>query len=110
MAAEEGSGGGGGGRDMKSSPAPTKSGGGGAANFLAGMPSRGNFSSGSVSSSLVRTLPLKIPKRFYLRAFSGVSIRTARSILKLLFWLSSAQGGFRVYVCEHSTDPPGVLE
>ncbi|OEL19152.1 hypothetical protein BAE44_0019829 [Dichanthelium oligosanthes] len=72
MAAEEGSvsGGGGGwsGGDRKSSPAPAKPGGGGAAKFLAGMPSRGNFSSGSVSSSL---------------------------------------GGFRVYVCEHSTDPPG---
>nr|XP_034570160.1 uncharacterized protein LOC117834742 [Setaria viridis]TKW00676.1 hypothetical protein SEVIR_8G127400v2 [Setaria viridis] len=68
-AEEEGSGGGGGcsGGDRKGSPAPTKSAGGGAAKFLAGMPSRGNFSSGSVSSSL---------------------------------------GGFRVYVCEHSTDPP----
>ncbi|KAG2557574.1 hypothetical protein PVAP13_8NG239505 [Panicum virgatum] len=70
MAAEEGSGGGGGGcsgGDRKSSPAPTKPGGGGAATFLSGMPSRGNFSSASVSSSL---------------------------------------GGFRVYVCEHSTEPP----
>ncbi|TVU03808.1 hypothetical protein EJB05_50656, partial [Eragrostis curvula] len=67
MAAEEGSSGGGGGGDMKGSPAPTKAAGSGAAKFLSGMPSRGNFSSGSVSSSL---------------------------------------GGFRVYVCEHSTDPP----
>uniref|UniRef100_A0A0A9FUT3 SAP domain-containing protein n=1 Tax=Arundo donax TaxID=35708 RepID=A0A0A9FUT3_ARUDO len=68
MAAEEGSsgGGGGGGEDRNISPAPTKSGGSGAAKFLAGMPSRCNFS-GSVSSSL---------------------------------------GGLRVYVCEHSTDPP----
>ncbi|CAO2141660.1 unnamed protein product [Urochloa humidicola] len=72
MAAEEGSGGGGSGGgcsggDRRSSPALAKAEGGGAAKFLAGMPSRGNFSSGSVSSSL---------------------------------------GGFRVYVCEHSTDPP----
>ncbi|XP_062183238.1 uncharacterized protein LOC133887323 isoform X2 [Phragmites australis] len=69
MAAEEGSSGGCGGGvgHRKSSPAQTKSGGTGAAKFLTGMPSRGNFSSGSVSSSL---------------------------------------GGFRVYVCEHSTDPP----
>lgn len=64
MAAEEGSGGGG---EKKSSSALTKSGEGGAAKFLAGMPSRGNFSSSSVSSNL---------------------------------------GGFRVYVCEHSTEPP----
>ncbi|CAL4988235.1 unnamed protein product [Urochloa decumbens] len=72
MAAEEGSGGSGGcsGGDWKNSPAPAKAEGGGAAKFLAGMPSRGNFSSGSVSSSL---------------------------------------GGFRVYVCEHSTDPPGQV-
>jgi hypothetical protein len=71
MAAEEGSGGGGGcsGGDRKSSPAPTKPGGGGAAKFLAGMPSRGNFSSGSVSSSLVRILALK-PQDGFL--YSGV--------------------------------------
>ncbi|CAL4993383.1 unnamed protein product [Urochloa decumbens] len=73
MAAEEGSSGGGGcsGGDRKSSPAPAKAEGGGAAKFLAGMPSRGNFSSGSGSGSV-----------------------------------SSSLGGFRVYVCEHSTDPP----
>ncbi|XP_062198043.1 uncharacterized protein LOC133900808 [Phragmites australis] len=63
MAAE---GSGGGGSDRKSSPVPTKSGGTGAAKFLAGLPSRGNFASSSVSSL----------------------------------------GGLRVYVCEHSTNPP----
>lgn len=65
-AEEEGSGGGGGcsGGDRKGSPAPTKSGGGGAAKFLAGMPSRGNFSSGSVSSSLVRNPHAEITKLF----------------------------------------------
>ncbi|XP_066335276.1 protein LOWER TEMPERATURE 1-like [Miscanthus floridulus] len=72
MATEEGSGGGGGGAgagEKKSSQAPAKPGAGGAGKFLAGLPSRGNFSSGSGS-------------------------------------VSSNLGGFRVYVCEHSTDPP----
>jgi hypothetical protein len=54
MAAAEGSCGGGG---MKSSPAPTKAAGSGAAKFLSGMPSRGNFSFDSISSSLVWILP-----------------------------------------------------
>jgi hypothetical protein len=77
MTAEEDSGGDGGctAGEGKGSPAPTKSGGGGAAKFLAGMPSRGNFSSGSVSSSLVRTPPhlhAEIPELFhcfFLRTF-----------------------------------------
>jgi len=79
MAAEEGSGGGGGGcsgGDRKSSPAPTKPGGGGAATFLAGMPSRGNFSSASVSSSLVWILTLKPQDGFF---YSGA--------LRRLDWL-----------------------
>ena len=69
MATEEGSGGGGGGGggagagEKKSSQAPAKPGAGGAGKFLAGLPSRGNFSSGSgsVSSNLVQTLTLKTP-------------------------------------------------
>ncbi|XP_066339948.1 protein LOWER TEMPERATURE 1-like isoform X2 [Miscanthus floridulus] len=70
MATEEGSGGGGAGAgEKKSSQAPAKPGAGGAGKFLAGLPWRGNFSSGSGSGS-------------------------------------SNLGGFRVYVCEHSTDPP----
>ncbi|XP_008677232.1 uncharacterized isoform X1 [Zea mays] len=71
MPTEEGSDGGGGAGagagEKKSSQAPAKPGACGAAKFLAGLPSRGNFSSGSAPSNL---------------------------------------GGFRVYVCEHSTDPP----
>ena len=73
MAAGEGSGVGG---DRKSSPAPTKPGGGGAATFLAGMPSRGNLSSASVSSSLVRILTLKPQDGFF---YSGA--------LRRLDWL-----------------------
>lgn len=62
-----GAGAGAGAGEKKSSQAPAKPGACGAAKFLAGLPSRGNFSSGSAPSNL---------------------------------------GGFRVYVCEHSTDPP----
>lgn len=63
MATEEGSGGGGGAGEKKSSQAPAKPGAGGAGKFLAGLPSRGNFSagSGSGSSNLVQTLTLKTP-------------------------------------------------
>ncbi|KAG8089823.1 hypothetical protein GUJ93_ZPchr0011g28165 [Zizania palustris] len=51
MAAEGSSGGGAVGRKISS---PAESGEGGAAKFLAGLPSRGNFSSSSISSSLGR--------------------------------------------------------
>jgi hypothetical protein len=62
MATEEGSGGGGAGAgEKKSSQVPAKPGAGGAGKFLAGLPSRGNFSSGSGSSNLVQTLTLKTP-------------------------------------------------
>jgi hypothetical protein len=56
MAAEgsSGSSGGGGGRKT---PSPHKARERGAAKFLAGLPSRGNFSSSSISSNLVWTRP-----------------------------------------------------
>ncbi|CAD6253939.1 unnamed protein product [Miscanthus lutarioriparius] len=97
MATEEGSGGGGGGGgggagagEKKSSQAPAKPGAGGAGKFLAGLPSLGNFSSGSSSSNLVQTLTLKTPLLYICTFFAR--------------W--RGEGGFRVYVCEHSTDPP----
>lgn len=112
MPTEEGSDGGGGAGagagEKKSSQAPAKPGACGAAKFLAGLPSRGNFSSGSAPSNLVRTLTLEAPQWLLSsRALWGASICAAKCVLSPFFLLWSAQGGFRVYVCEHSTDPPG---
>lgn len=76
MAAEEGSGGGGGAGagEKKSSQAPAKPGAGGAGKFLAGLPSRGNFSSGFGSSNLVQTLTLKNPL-LYICTFFARALR-----------------------------------
>jgi hypothetical protein len=92
---------------------------GGAAKFLSGLPSRGNFSSISASSTLVRTPNpwLKPPQMmyFFFNFPFGVKILVefswrVRGFWDEFLWLWSAQGRLRVYVCEHDTDPPGQWE